>query len=66
MNQCQAIVSPGFHNSKACADGIMQELRVNKELLLDNGQLQIRNFKVEINQQLTAKMNVAAESIERK
>ncbi len=57
---------PRVHNSKACADAIMQELWVNKELLLDNGQLQIRYLKVEINQQLTARMNAAAESIVRK
>ncbi len=57
---------PWVHNSKASADAIMQELRVNKELLLDNGQLQIRNPKVEINQQLTAKMNAVAENIVRK
>ncbi len=54
---------PWVHNSKAYADAIMQELRVNKESLLDNGQLQIRNLKVEINQQLIAKMNTVAKSI---
>ncbi len=54
---------PRVHNSKAYTDTIMQDLRVNKELLLDNGQLQICNLKVEINQQLTARMNAAAENI---
>ncbi len=44
----------------------MQELRVNKELLLNNVQIQIRNPKIEINQQLTARMNAAVESIVRK
>ncbi len=62
LGNCQ----PRVHNLNACVDAIIQELRVNKELLLDNGQLQIRNPKIEINQQLTAKMNAAAESIVQK
>ncbi len=41
----------------------MQELQVNKELLLDNDQLPIRNPKVEINWQLTTRINAIAKSI---
>ncbi len=54
---------PRVYNLKACANTIMQELQVNKELLLNNGQLQIHNPKIEINQQLTAKKNATVESI---
>ncbi len=62
LGNCQ----PQVHNLKAYTDIIMQELRVNKESLLDNGQLQIRNPKLEINQQLTTRMNAITESIIRK
>lgn len=38
------------HNLRTYTDAIMQELQINKELLLNNGQLQICNPKIEINQ----------------